>query len=329
MPDFSSTIPDVHMKVSSGFVESVLQTKREALYTGLVRVHYPSGENLVFTLINGVQEKLYRSNEQYMDVIPRPSWSSYTNRPDAAIGFLDLPVEALRLMRVVHEAPIIKSEQKNFTVKDLSNNAEKWVADSYPSIIHIQRESVNMLYLIAGYSAPIIEQLTFAGDQGLFSINDASFANFLPPAEYDVTRYISDNQYDVWQEYELRFAFNPLMRMLIIRFSELAGRVLTERLCEQLSIWVKDGGWKVDITTNGLANHHYFESLDDEKHAYVEILRSFNGLASPAIGSRMTDTFTHESLLKLNPYHRTLLQRHISDLHDFENAAVRAGGTQS
>ncbi len=329
MPDFSSTIPDVHIKVSSGFVESILQTKREALFTGLMRLHYPSGENLVFTLINGVQQKLYRSNEQYMDVIPRQSWSGYIDRPDAAIGFLHLPIEALRLMRVVQEATIIKSEQKSLSVKDLSNNAEIWVADSYPSIIHIEHKSVNKLYLIAGYSTPIIEELTFAGDQARFSIHDVSFPNFLPPAEYEVTRYVSDNQYDVWQEYELRFAFNPLMHVQITRFSELTGRVLTERLCEQLSTRIRDWGWKINITTNGIANHHYFASLGEAKAAYLEIVRSFNSLASPAIGLRMTNGLARDSLLKLSPYQRTLLQRHIYDLYDSENAATRAGGMQS
>ena len=329
MPDFSSTIPDVHINVSSSFVGSLIQTQREKLFTGLMRLRYASGQNLVFSFLDGIQQKLYRSRQENVEVIPRQSWSSYMDSPDASIGFLDLPLEALRLMRVAYEAPIIAIERTNSSVKDLFNNAEKWMAEPSPSIIHIAGESVNRLYLIAGNSVPILEELVFEGSQTHFSINGSSFPSSLPQAVYQVSRYSSDNNYDVWQEYQLRFAFNPLMHVQITRFSELTGRVLTERLCEQLSTRIRDWGWKINITTNGIANHHYFASLGEAKAAYLEIVRSFNSLASPAIGSRMTNGLARDSLLKLSPYQRTLLQRHIYDLYDSENAATRAGGMQS
>jgi hypothetical protein len=117
--------------------------------------------------------------------------------------------------------------------------------------------------------------------------------------------------------------------MWIIRFSELAGRVLTERLCDQLSDSIRTAGWNLVVNTNGVSHHQYFESLDEARHVYLEIVRNFNQLASPAIGFRLSNSLARDSLLKLNPYHRTLLQRHIYDLYDFESAAVRSGGLKS
>jgi hypothetical protein len=329
MPDFSSTIPDTHVRVSSDFMETLIQDQRKKLFTGLMRLHYGSGENFVLSFLEGAPQQLYHTREEYFEILPQQSLSTYLHHAEISVGLLDLSPDALRVMRMAQEAPIIKSKVEFLSVKDLSNQAEKWVLDTFPSIIYTHSESVSKLYLIAGYSTPIVEELSFEGNKAHFSINGVSFPNSLPPTEYQVTRYLSDNQLDIWQEYELRFAFNSLMHMLITRFSELAGRILTERLCMQLSSWIIHGGWKISVTTNGLANHHYFESLADAKHAYLEILRSFHGLAGEAIGSRLINAFANQSLLKLNPHHQTLLQRHLYDLDDFENAATRAGGQQS
>jgi len=124
-------------------------------------------------------------------------------------------------------------------------------------------------------------------------------------------RYVSNREHEVWREYELRLAFNPLMRMLLNRFSELAGRALTERLCEQLSLWAREGGWNITVTTNGAVNRHYFDSLESATNVYSDLLRRFRQEAIRAIGSRMVDDISRESLIKLDPYRRELLTQHI------------------
>jgi hypothetical protein len=328
MPDFSSTIPFTYRNVSNDFIDSLIETQHEKLFTGLMHLQYPSGENLIFTFWDGKQQKLYRSREESFEVIPPQFWPSYLDYPDASVGLLALPLEGLRFMRVVHEAPIIAREQANLSVNDLFNSAEKWMADKSPSILHVEGQPLNKLYLVAGNSTPIVEELTLNEEEAHFSINGASFASSFPAREYQVSRFLSDNKYDVWQENELRFAFSALMRILITRFSELAGRVLTERLCEQLTEWTSEAGWKISITTNGLSNHHYFETLEAARDAYLKIVRNFNNLASPAIGQRMALSLAHDILRKLNPYHRSLLQRHVYELYDVDNAAIWAGGIQ-
>lgn len=325
MPDFSSIIPDTHLRASRGFVDALIQTQREELLTGLMRLHYPSGEHLVFTFLEGVQQKLYRSLEQNMEAIPRQSWSYLLDYPDASVSLVGLPMEGMRLMRVAYEAPILDVEQLNCSRDELLEYTRLWAAGRSPAIVHVQAGTINTIYLIAGNSAPIIEELSLAASQARFSLSDASFPKLLPQTDYAVTRYVSDRTHDVWQEYELRFAAHVLLRTLLNRFSELAGRVLTERLCEQLSLWMRDGGWNINVTLNGLTNRHYFESVEEAGSAYLEIMRRFNYEASPAIGARMADGISREVLLKLDANHQELLKRHIFDLYALDAAVARIG----
>jgi hypothetical protein len=101
------------------------------------------------------------------------------------------------------------------------------------------------------------------------------------------------------------------MRMLLNRFSELAGRALTERLCERLSFWIRDGGWNATITGNGLVNHQYFETFESAAVFYNDLIHRFQFEASPALGPRMIDGISRDVLIKMDPYRRELITRYI------------------
>lgn len=311
MPDFSALVPETYQNISSGYVETLFQARREELFTGLMRLHLPRGENLVFTFLEGMQQKLYRCLANTTEVIPRQSWFDSLDHSNASVGFLRLSVEAMRFARVAYEAPVLQVETSAFTADGLKDAAGKWAAEDDPGIVYVQGETINRFYLMAGHSSPIIEELSFVGGEARFSIGDASFAQSLPRANYQVVRYVSHRDHEVWREYELRLAFSPLMRMLLNRFGELAGRMLTERLCEQLSLWAREGGWNITITSNGAVNRHYFDSLESAIGVYTELLRRFRQEASPAIGTRMMDGISREILMKLDPYRRELLTQYI------------------
>lgn len=323
MPDFLSTTFEKHTQVSPGFVESLIRTQREEIFTGLMRLRYPSNEILVLVFLEGNQQKLYRSLENQTDIISRHSWSNFLNRPDASVGLVDLSVEALRLLRVAYEVSVQQVDAATVSQTELAEKVSHWASDSLPSLVHVQAEDLNALYLISGHFTPVIEELTFTGGKSRFAISDASFPLSLPNLNFQVTRYVSQPEHELWQEHELRLAFNPLMRMLFIRFGELAGRVLTERLCEQLSIWARDGGLDMTITGNGISNQHYFDSLASASDAYVGLLRRFYSEATPAIGARMSDGISRDVLLKLDPHRREILTHHIFDKYRQEDTVVR------
>lgn len=311
MPDFSAFIPETYRNISTGYVETLIQERREELFTGLMRLCFPAEDGLVFSFLEGIQQKLYRCSAQSIDTMPRHTWIEALSHPNTSVGFLKLPIEAMRFVRVAYESPVVRVESDNFQPKELNSAAGKWALDGDPGIVHVQNETLNQYYLIAGHAAPIIEELSFVGGESRFSLNDASFAHSLPEGNYRVVRYISNCAHESWREYELRLAFNPLMRMLLNRFSELAGRVLTERLCQQLSLWAREGGWNIAVTSNGAVNRQYFDSLESAVGVYAEMLRRFREEASSAIGSRMVDGISRDILAKLDPYRRELLAQHI------------------
>jgi hypothetical protein len=244
-------------------------------------------------------------------VIPRQLWFDTFNQSNMSAGFLKLPVEAMRLTRVAYEAPVVRVEKLTLTPEILISSARRWSVDTEPCIVHVQSEVLNKYCLIAGHSTPVVEELFFATGGVRFTVNDVSFSQTLPKADYHVTRYVGNCEHQAWRQYELRLAFIPLFRMLLGRFSELAGRALTGRLCERLSIWAAENGWNVAITSNGIVNRQYFETLETAVGFYVDLIRCFQAEATPALGARMLDGISHDVLIKLDPYRRELLTRHI------------------
>ena len=313
MRDLFLNIPDEYTKVSPGFVDTLIQSRRAELFTGLMRMHYPAGELLVFTFLDGSQQKLYRGLEKSMQAIPRTSWQAAMDLPDACVSFIPLTIESMRLMQVVHDAPIRKAEAQSMAAQQLAHQVQEWSGASEPSILHLHSSVFDRIYLVLGRSNRVIESVSFANGASNFSVNDTTFPTLLPEGDLHVTRYVSDSKHASWQEYELRLAFNPFVRLLLNRFGELAGRMLTERLCERISNGLREEGLNIKVTPNGVSNRQYLESLEKTVDVYVGILRSFHDEASPAIGQRMAEGLSHEILRKLEPYHRETVVRHIFD----------------
>jgi hypothetical protein len=319
MVDYLANIPAAYVNVSPGFVETLIQSRREELFTGLMRLQYPSGEVLVFTFLDGLQYKLYRCLEKNTEVIARQSWQSSLDRPDASVVFVTMSVESMRVMKVVFDAPVLQLETITLSHQQLKDEVRKWAKQSSPSIVVIRMGNSLRMFLMSGISNPVIEDVSLADGTSIFSVNDESFPESLSPGDHQVIRCISDHDYTAWQDFELRLAFHVLMRLLINRFSELAGRMLTERLCMQISSRLKDESWNIKLTMNGITNRHFFGSLDSSIEAYLGILRCFSEEASPAIGMRMADGLSREVLLKMDAFRRDLLKRYL-----FERIELKA-----
>jgi len=324
MPVFSALIRETHHNVSAGFIDMLIQTQREELFTGLMQLAYPADENLAFTFVDGVEQKLYRYRGDTTEIIPRPAWEQTLGPSAISVGFLRLALDAMRFIQVAHEAPVVRIEQSKLSSQEWSECARQWALDAAPSIVHVQLEQGDRWYLFADRSGSVLEELTLVDGKLQFSISNSSFPHGLPEGVHPVIRYISDREHDAWREYELRLSINPFVRMLMARFSELAGRVLTERLCEQLSAWARGGGWNITLSSNGVVNQQYFDSLDAAVNAYADILRRFQYEAGTAIGSRMAESISRDVLFKLDQNRRELLLRYIFTQNGIGGVAVRA-----
>lgn len=313
MPDFFADTSDAYTNVSPGFVETLIRSRGEELFTGLMRLRYPQHETFAFTFVEGVQQKLYRYLDKNTELVQRQSWANALDRPDASIAFLPMSFDALRLMQMVHEAPILRVDEQLLTLPQVTEQVKNWSQGTEAAILHIRAEQqINRIYLMSGISNPVVEEVSFTDGVASFSVNDTSFPSSFPALDiFQLTRYASDVEHNIWQEHELRLAFNPLMRLLLSRFSELAGRMLTERLCTQITSWLKEEGWNVKVTMNGVSNHQLFDSLEHAIDACVGIIRCFHEEASPAIGLRMAEGLSRDMLFKLDLHRRETLMRHI------------------
>jgi hypothetical protein len=314
MPDFTSNLPDTHFRVPQRTLRALLENCRQEQFTGLIRLRYPSGMDLVSTFLDGVQTGLYGCHTQNMEVIPRQSWAYSMDRPDASIAILRLSVEALRLIRTAHEVPVVHLEQFHDTYEELSDRVAGWARGQTPILLSAQTDSSYRIYLIPGNGLPIIEELVIEGGQARFSITDVTFPSVLCGADYRIFWHESDCNHDLWQDHEMRYAFALLTRMVLNRFSQLAGRVLAERVCERLTAWLREGSWDIGITINGLSNRHYFESFQQARALYLEIMRRFNDESRLAIGLRMAEGLWWDTLVKMDVYQRGFLKRHLYDL---------------
>ena len=311
MPDFASNVPASHQNVSPGFLETLIQARREELFTGLMRLGHLSGENFLFSFLEGTQQRLYRCQNNAVEIIPREVWQRASEHNCASVGFMPLSMEAMRFTKVVHETPVRQIEEATLGCEELANAVRKWATEQGPGVVHIEGDNINRYYLMAGASTPVIEELALLGGESRVFLNDASFPKTLPPFAYHVLRYVSVEGHDVWREHELRLAFYPFMRMLLNRFGELAGRILTERLCERLSAWSRQQGWNVSLTSNGIVNRQYFNSLENAISFYTDLIQRFNAETRPALGSGMTEGIQQEILMKLDSHRRELLTESI------------------
>ena len=155
MPDFSALIPETHQNISFGFMEVLIQDHRQELFSGLMRISYPSGENFVFIFLDGVQQRLYRCFEATTEIINRQVWSQVLNRPGASVGFLPLGVDGLRLIRVLCETSLQSEELGKVTAGELVEYIRVWADKPEPGFIYVGSANTHRIRVLIGKPNPI------------------------------------------------------------------------------------------------------------------------------------------------------------------------------
>jgi hypothetical protein len=324
MSDFTAFIPVTHHNISFGLMEVLIQERRQELFSGLMRISYPSGEKFVFMFLDGVQQRLYRCSDLTTEIISRQSWSQVLNHPGASVGFLPMGVDGLRVVRVLHETPVQIEEHIKLSARELVERIEVWAENSQPGFVVVGSAASDRICILIGSPNPIIEELSVIAGQARFSIGDLSFQQTLPDATYNASHYLSNLEHDIWREYILRLAFHPLIQILLTRFGELAGRVLAERLGGQLTDWVTGSGWNMSINSNGVVNREFFDTLDEANEVCAGILTRFQEEAGLAVGPRLVEKMFRETLMKLPPVFRDILDQSMYGLFGPGSDALNA-----
>jgi hypothetical protein len=159
MPDFTAFIPETHQNISFGLMEVLIQERRQELFSGLMRICYPSGEKFLFMFLDGVQRRLYRCSDITTEIINRHSWSQALDRPGASVGFLSMDVDGLRVVRVLHETPVQTEEHVNLSATELVQRMATWTKDSQPGFVLVKSAASDRIRILIGSPNPVIEEL--------------------------------------------------------------------------------------------------------------------------------------------------------------------------
>ena len=311
MKEFFSSLPVIHQNVSGGYVQALVQIHRQELFTGMMSMSYPSDQVLALLFWEGQPLNLYRCLKDRSENIPRQDWSAELDRPNAAVSQLSLALDELRLIRVLFESVVEGADRALLASPDLMIRLKDWAMLEEESLVWVSSGRGSTLGLVGGFGDPSFECTDLVDGSAHFARRNTEGADFPAGSDYEVVRYACRNRQKAWREHKLRLAFNPFMQLLVSRFGELAGRILAERLCRQLSNWCEDGGWKISIGGNGVANRHFFESLEQAVGVYVGLVRRFQDESSLAIGPRLAENLLREALTRLSAHPRALMVEHI------------------
>jgi len=322
MKDLFSSLPLLHQHVSAGFVNALIQLHRQEIFTGVMITKYPAGEMFASLFWEGDHLDLFQCLEEANLNIPRQNWHVELDRANADASLLPLTVEGLRVFQMFLELAVDGAEQPLLSSVELPGRLEKWSFLKEGSLVWISSSQFASILSITGFGDPNFECVDIVDGSAHFSHRNANYQDAFADGEYKVVRFTCSNKQDVWRENGLRLAFNPLMQVLIARFQELAGRILAERLCDQLSRWCAGGGWRISIGSTGVTDHQIFVSLGQAVRAYHGIVRRFQEESSLAIGPRLAENLLREVLAKMEAHQRELLVEHLYDQHGMGDSAV-------
>ena len=311
MQDLFSSLPILHQHVSAGYVNALIQTNRQELFTGVMVAKYPAGEMFGSVFWEGDHLGLFQCLEEMNLNIPRQNWHVELERADADVSLLALTVDELRVFQMFLESVTDGAEQSVLSSVELSTQLKDWSSLKKCCLVWIRSSQFASIISIEGFGDSALECVDIVNGSAHFSRRNMNNREAFADGEYQVVHYACPSKQDVWHEHGLRLAFNLLTQALIARFQELAGRILAERLCDQLSNWCAGGRWKISIAGSGVTNRHFFVSLEQAVRAYHGIIRRFQEESSLAIGTRLAENLLREVLAKMETHPRELLVEHL------------------
>ena len=320
MKDLFLSLPVVHQHISTGFVNALIQRHRQELFTGVMITNYPSGEIFASIFCEGDHLELCQCLEESNLNIPRQNWQTELGRPDANASLLPLSVEGLRVVQLFLETVPESAERFSFSSFELPGQLKRWSSMKEGSLVLLGSNQFTSIVAASGFDDSTLECVDVINGAAHYVSRNLSSRVFFPGGEYKVTRYLCSNKQDTWRENELRLAFNIFVQNLIARFQELAGRILTERLCNQLSIWSSGRGWNISIGSHNVSNRQFFMSLGQAVRAYHGIIKRFQEESQLAIGPRLAENLLLEVLGKMKTHQRELLAEHLYGQEGFGNS---------
>lgn len=289
------------------FSELAAGCRRDAL-TGFLRLDGGQKDWLV-VFLKGKVIACYAFDESAWKAIPEQVWSAAFASQSLRVGRLETSLDELRVCKLFLALQACQPESARLRIDDFSAQLSQPGA----GVCYLKNDSGEHVIVLPNVGIPLLEgcSVSIAGAQ--FFVASADDLP-LPDEEYDVVCFKCDSRYEPWVVHSLRLAFLVFMRLCILRFGDLAGRSLAERLCARLTETSRHFGWEIVLDGGNIVHQHIFSSLSEASQAYSTILHHFLSDASQVIGMRLAKGISEAALLRLNPHQRELLQAYILEV---------------
>lgn len=297
-------------ELASHKVEDLLGNYQSDGLTGIVQLN-SGATRIAILLVEGMIILACRPEEERCERIAITEMEPLLPEPQCQISTRILPVEGVRIAKAMLEW---YPPAESVTLKDaeLSKQLNRWSLEPTVNVLHILWEQAEGCLLFPGEAPPSSAIYLTAGQQiraGQAAI-DAIRQHAAPSCT--VIRYAAPQAAELPPEQivPLRLAFAELVDNVIIRYTNLVGKGLSNTLILELNAKAQGNGWQIRISSSGVTDTHKFTNLEVARQSYRALLQELRNHMGLVVGTSLSQALLQETAIDLTPENQRALQTH-------------------
>lgn len=273
--------------------------------TALIQVLFPPDQRLLFPFHAGNLIVIYLTSGDITTKIPPGQWGSLLGKQGGMARIISLPVDAIRLCKLMTELPRPSS---NLVLKSahLKQKIEEWAGSAQGQLVDCQWEHAKGTLFLPGHGAsayPII----FLNEFQILVGQDAWLAiDSWQEPDCQVTLTSGDETIAALQEHRLHLAFSSMIGHIQKRYNDLVGARLLENLNHDFNQAASAQDWHIKASSRHVLDNQIFSSPEQACSAYKLLLTLCLRHIETVIGPKYTSMLTSEALERLDPLSRAI-----------------------
>jgi hypothetical protein len=310
MNEFFTATPVRVKNVSAGYTRAFLQQCYQDSLSGLLSLDSPNG-SVIFLHVRGSVLSIFRRNKDAWDKVERGGWDDALTEAGGDLRTVEMPVDAVRLMRLFYLSPVDNHRSITVNASELPSIIEEVQKQNFGSLYYMAGDDNEAFVSVAGGGVPHVEMVFVTPLESRFESGVSLPEDLALGKQFKLFAVRCDYSIDVWQEYFLRAAFQQLMGGVLKRYKDIAGKSLTERLCQQVSAKAQGRFSGLTLLENGMIHRQIFESLKGAAEAYSLIYDQVGWQMDAIVGPKVMRDILLISWSVLRPQGRAILRQYV------------------
>jgi hypothetical protein len=308
MDEFFTATPIRVKNVTAGYVRAFLQQCYQDSLSGLIYLDSPS-RSVVFLHVRGSVLAIFRRREDAWEKVERTGWDDELTAAGGDLRTVEMPVDAVRLMRLFYLSPIINHRSITVNASEVPSIIEEVQKQDFGSLYYMTGGGNEAFISVAGGGVPHVEMVLVTPQESRFEAGAALPEDLTLGKQFKLFAVRCDYSIDVWQEYFLRAAFQQLMGGVLKRYKDIAGKSLAEQLCQQVSAKAQGRFSGLALLENGMIHREVFESLKSAAEAYSLIYDQASWQMDAIVGPKVMGDILLMSWSTIRPQGRGILRQ--------------------